>query len=68
MLGEAQAAREALEHSIALNPNDPSPHYQLARVLAQLNQRAAADQEMQRFIELNKVQQSKGGMATGRQQ
>jgi tetratricopeptide (TPR) repeat protein len=68
LLGDTTGAREALERSISLNPNDPSPHYQLSRVLTQLKQPAAAAQEMKRFTELNKMQQSKGGMATGRLQ
>jgi len=67
MLGDQQAARDALQHAIALNPNDPAAHFQLARVLAQLDDAANSAKEMQIFTQLSKSQQSAGGMASGRQ-
>jgi Flp pilus assembly protein TadD len=51
-----------------LNPKDPSPHYQLARVLEKLGKSAEAESERERFAELKKAQPASAGMATGRDQ
>ena len=59
-------ARESLQRAAQLDPQDPSPHYQLARVLQNLGETAAAQQALARFQELNKVRQQTGGMASGR--
>ncbi|MGH9666396.1 MAG: tetratricopeptide repeat protein, partial [Bryobacteraceae bacterium] len=40
----AEAARE-MERSIALNPNDPAPHYRLARIYDRLGKTAEANAE-----------------------
>ncbi len=67
LLGDREAARQALQQAVAMNPKDPSAHFQLARVLAQLNDASASAREMQIFTQLRKSQQSAGGMASGRQ-
>ena len=66
--GNAQQASLVLQRAMALKPDDPSPHYQLARALERLGQHDEARQEVQRFAELKKAQPDTGGMATGRVQ
>jgi Flp pilus assembly protein TadD len=68
LAGNAEAAAAALRRAIALNPADPSPHYQLARALEKMGKTDEARQEWQRFAELKKAQPETGGMATGRTQ
>lgn len=72
-LGKAQAlaeqptrAESSLRKAIELNPNDPSPHYQLGRVLEKLGKPEEAQKERERFTELKKAQPGATGMATGR--
>jgi Flp pilus assembly protein TadD len=68
LIGDSATAIAALQHSVALNPRDPSAHYQLARALEQSGDNANAELERQQFIELKKSQPITGGMATGRVQ
>jgi len=57
-----------LRKAVELNPKDPSPHYQLARVLEKLGKTEEARSERERFAELKKAQPAAAGMATGRDQ
>jgi Flp pilus assembly protein TadD len=72
-LGKAQAlagqwamAEPALRKAEELNPRDPSPHYQLARVLDKLGRTDEATTERELFNDLKKAQPASAGMATGR--
>jgi tetratricopeptide (TPR) repeat protein len=74
-LGKAEAlsgkwtqAEVSLRKAAELNPKDPSPHYQLARVLEKLGKNDEAQSERARFAELKKAQPASAGMATGRDQ
>jgi Flp pilus assembly protein TadD len=74
-LGKAQAlagqwakSEPSLRKAAELNPKDPSPHYQLARVLEKLGKSEEVLRERERFAELNKAQPAAAGMATGRDQ
>jgi Flp pilus assembly protein TadD len=60
-------AEIALRRASELNPKDPSPHYQLARVLEKLGKKEEARGELDRFAELKKAQPAASGMATGRE-
>ena len=53
----------ALRRAIELDPQDPSPHYLLARTLEKSGNPEAAREERQRFAELKKSQPRTGGMA-----
>ncbi|HSB76528.1 MAG TPA: tetratricopeptide repeat protein, partial [Terriglobales bacterium] len=64
-LKQEPGAIEALRRSVALNPSDPSPHYQLARALRLTGDAAGANSEMQLFEQLRKQQPQTGGMASG---
>jgi Flp pilus assembly protein TadD len=57
-----------LRKAAELNPKDPSPHYQLARVLEKLGRTDEARRERERFAVLKKAQPATAGMATGRDQ
>lgn len=71
-LGKATAstddarAQQAFRRAIELNPQDPGPHYQLARCLQRNGKNDEARIEMQKFAELKKLEPQSGGMATGR--
>ena len=69
-LGKAQVlgnhptdAEISLKKAIALNAQDPSPHYQLARALEKLGRKDEARSERERFAELKKAQPATAGMA-----
>ena len=66
---DAQSAQAevALRKAAELNPKDPSPHYQLARILERLGRTDEAKSERQRFAELKQAQPAASGMATGRE-
>jgi Flp pilus assembly protein TadD len=57
-----------LRKAAELNPKDPGPHYQLARVLEKLGRTEEAQSERERFAELKKAQAAAPGTATGRDQ
>jgi Flp pilus assembly protein TadD len=68
-LGEQWAQAEpVLRKAAELKTTDPSPHYQLARVLEKLGKTDEARKERERFAELKKAQRATAGMATGRDQ
>jgi tetratricopeptide (TPR) repeat protein len=56
--GDFEAARVQLERSIQLNPNDPAPHFRLARVYMKLGRKEEAEQ--QRSIH-EKLSEQEGG-------
>ena len=63
--GDADAAVPPLRRDIELKPSDPSPHYQLARVLERLGNKEEAKREFETFSALKKAQPVTGGMASG---
>src|SRR5450755_218236 len=68
LAGQWAQAEAPLRKAADLNPKDPSPHYQLARVLEKLGKSEEAQRERERFAELKKAQPASAGMATGRDQ
>ena len=68
LAGQAAQAESSLRKAAELNPKDPGPHDQLARVLEKLGRTEEAHSERERFAELKKAQPAAPGTATGRDQ
>jgi len=63
--GQLEEAVPALRKAAELNPDNPNPHYQLARALEKAGNKEQAEEEFQIFAALKKAQPATGGMATG---
>jgi Flp pilus assembly protein TadD len=68
LAGDAESAVPVLERCAEIRPDDPSPHYQLARALDKLGLYADAHRQWQLFAELTRAQPQAGGMASGQSQ